>query len=71
MNKPIQRLLEVIVLAVALFCLFNQEAREFVLMYAWWGIIGSIPILGGYELLKYMAKKSKIRLKVRKKDPIE
>ena len=71
MNKPIQRLLEVIVLAVALFCLFNREAREFVLMYAWWGIIGSIPILGGYELLKYMAKKSKIRLKVRKKDPIE
>ena len=67
MNKLVQRLFEVIVLGVALFCLFNPEARAFVLMYAWWGLIGLIPILGGYELLKYMPKKSKIKIKFRKK----
>lgn len=72
MNKLIQRLFEIIVLAVAIFCLFNQEAREFILRYAWWGIIGSIPILGGYEFLKYMATKSKKKIeKTEINDPIE
>ena len=58
MNKLIQRLFEFIVLIIALFCLFNPEAREFILGNVWWVIIGSIPILGGYEFLKYITKKS-------------